>query len=178
MQSFGRCQTNGPQVDRDKKKQELGPGRRDRSAGSSTEATEAHKPLDTSHVQGCSSWCEYDTTRARAHALRAPAATLGRGAKLLKRLRKAKKNAPENEKPVRETTKTHNVMRESDQIILPEMVASVIGVYNGLNFTQGEVKPDMVRRGNGGQQTTDRRLTPNAIAPPHRLLRGGCSDVR
>lgn len=74
--------------------------------------------------------------RARRHFARGN--TSKAGAKLLKRLRKAKKDAPELEKP--ETIKTH--MR--DQIILPEMVASVIGVYNGLNFTQVEVKPDMV----------------------------------
>jgi len=59
-------------------------------------------------------------------------------AKLLKRLRKAKKLAPEGEKP--ETIKTH--LR--DMIIVPEMVASVVGVYNGLGFTQVEIKPDMI----------------------------------
>lgn len=74
--------------------------------------------------------------RARRHFARGN--TSKAGAKLLKRLRKAKKDAPEMEKP--ETIKTH--MR--NQIILPEMVASVVGVYNGLNFTQVEIKPDMV----------------------------------
>lgn len=44
---------------------------------------------------------------------------------LLKRLRKAKKEAPPMEKP--EVVKTH--LR--DMIILPEMVGSMVGVYNG-----------------------------------------------
>jgi len=58
--------------------------------------------------------------------------------KLIKRLRKAKKTAPADSKP--ETIKTH--LR--DMIIVPEMVASVVGVYNGLGFTQVEIKPDMI----------------------------------
>jgi len=58
--------------------------------------------------------------------------------KLVKRLRKAKKETLPDQKPA--TVKTH--LR--DQIILPEMVASVVGVYNGLSFTQVEIKPDMI----------------------------------
>lgn len=55
---------------------------------------------------------------------------IGRGLKrkpmnLIKKLRKAKKEAPPNEKPT--MVKTH--LR--DMIIVPEMVGSVIGVYNG-----------------------------------------------
>jgi len=57
---------------------------------------------------------------------------------LIKRLRKAKKDAPEGDKP--KTVKTH--LR--NMIIVPEMVASVVGVYNGQSFTQVEIKPDMV----------------------------------
>lgn len=60
------------------------------------------------------------------------------GGKLLKRLRKAKKEAPEDGKP--NVIKTHS----RDYIIVPEMVASVVGVYNGLGFTQVEIKPDMI----------------------------------
>jgi len=60
------------------------------------------------------------------------------GDKLLKRLRKAKKDAVGEERP--KTIKTH--LR--DYIILPEMVGSIVGVYNGLGFTQVEVKPDMI----------------------------------
>jgi len=57
---------------------------------------------------------------------------------LIRRLRKAKKDAPEGDKP--KTVKTH--LR--NMIIVPEMVASVVGVYNGQSFTQVEVKPDMI----------------------------------
>ena len=53
---------------------------------------------------------------------------------LLKKLRKAKKECPALEKPA--VVKTH--LR--DMIILPEMVGSMIGVYNGKSFTQVEVK--------------------------------------
>uniref|UniRef100_A0A7N8Y9Z3 40S ribosomal protein S15 n=1 Tax=Mastacembelus armatus TaxID=205130 RepID=A0A7N8Y9Z3_9TELE len=56
---------------------------------------------------------------------------------LLKRLRKAKKEAPPMEKP--EVVKTH--LR--DMIILPEMVGSMVGVYNGKTFNQVEIKPEM-----------------------------------
>uniref|UniRef100_A0A8I5YLQ0 40S ribosomal protein S15 n=1 Tax=Pongo abelii TaxID=9601 RepID=A0A8I5YLQ0_PONAB len=54
---------------------------------------------------------------------------------LLKRLRKAKKEAPPMEKP--EVVKTH--LR--DMIIQPEMVGSMVGVYNG---NQVEIKPEMI----------------------------------
>uniref|UniRef100_A0A452DXZ0 40S ribosomal protein S15 n=1 Tax=Capra hircus TaxID=9925 RepID=A0A452DXZ0_CAPHI len=47
----------------------------------------------------------------------------------LKRLRKAKKDAP----PM-----------ENDMIILPEMVGSMVGVYNGKTFNQVEIKPEMI----------------------------------
>src|ERR1700761_1988835 len=49
---------------------------------------------------------------------------------LLKKLRKAKKEAPVNEKP--EPVKTH--LR--DMIIVPEMIGSIVGVYNGKTFNQ------------------------------------------
>lgn len=48
----------------------------------------------------------------------------------LNRLRKAKKEAALHEKPA--TIKTH--LR--DMIVLPEMVGSVVGVYNGKVFNQ------------------------------------------
>lgn len=53
---------------------------------------------------------------------------------LVKKLRKAKKEAPPNEKP--EIVKTH--LR--NMIIVPEMVGSIVGVYNGKTFNQVEVK--------------------------------------
>lgn len=44
---------------------------------------------------------------------------------LIKKLRKAKTEAPPNEKPA--VVKTH--LR--DMIIVPEMIGSVVGIYNG-----------------------------------------------
>ena len=84
---------------------------------------EVEKLLDLTHAE----LMKLFHARARRHFARG--STSKSGAKLLKRLRKAKKEAGV-EKP--ETIKTH--MR--NQIILPEMVASIVGVYNGLNFTQ------------------------------------------
>jgi len=59
---------------------------------------------------------------------------------LIRRLRKAKakQEAAADGKPV--VVKTH--LR--NMIIVPEMVASTVGVYNGLGFTQVEIKPDMI----------------------------------
>jgi small subunit ribosomal protein S15e len=53
---------------------------------------------------------------------------------LVKKLRKAKKEAPPNEKP--DVVKTH--LR--NMIIVPEMVGSIVGVYNGKAFNQVEIK--------------------------------------
>jgi small subunit ribosomal protein S15e len=68
---------------------------------------------------------------------------IGRGLKpkslaLIKKLRDAKKNAEEGEKP--EPVRTH--LR--NMLIIPEMIGSVIGVYNGKTFNQVEIKPDMI----------------------------------
>lgn len=49
---------------------------------------------------------------------------------LVKKLRRAKKEAPPNEKP--EIVKTH--LR--NMIIVPEMVGSIVGIYNGKTFNQ------------------------------------------
>ncbi|CEP15156.1 hypothetical protein [Parasitella parasitica] len=56
---------------------------------------------------------------------------------LIKKLRAAKKNAPAGEKP--EVVKTH--LR--NMIIVPEMIGSIVGVYNGKVFNQVEIKPEM-----------------------------------
>lgn len=53
---------------------------------------------------------------------------------LLRKLRKAKKEAGPMEKPA--IVKTH--LR--NMIVLPEMVGSILGVYNGRVFNQVEVK--------------------------------------
>ena len=57
---------------------------------------------------------------------------------LIKKLRKAKKEASPLEKP--EVVKTH--LR--DMIVVPEMVGSIVGVYNGKAFNQVEIKPEMI----------------------------------
>lgn len=57
---------------------------------------------------------------------------------MLTKIRKAKKEAPEGEKPA--VVKTH--LRNA--IILPEMVGSVIGVHNGKVWGIVDVKPQMI----------------------------------
>ncbi|AQZ12132.1 RPS15 (YOL040C) [Zygosaccharomyces parabailii] len=59
-------------------------------------------------------------------------------ARFMKKLRAAKLAAPENEKPV--AVKTH--MR--NMIVFPEMIGSVVGVYNGKSFNQVEIRPEML----------------------------------
>ncbi|PKI83925.1 Mus81p [Malassezia vespertilionis] len=56
---------------------------------------------------------------------------------LIKKLRKAKMEAPPNEKPTIVRTHLRNM------IVVPEMIGSVIGVYNGKVFTTVEIKPEM-----------------------------------
>lgn len=57
---------------------------------------------------------------------------------LVKKLRKAKKDAKTTDKPT--VIKTH--LR--DLPILPEMVGSVVAVYNGKVFNVVEIKPEMI----------------------------------
>ena len=49
---------------------------------------------------------------------------------LIKKLRKAKKETPSGEKP--DPVRTH--LR--NMIVVPEMIGSIIGVYNGKTFNQ------------------------------------------
>ncbi|TKC46272.1 hypothetical protein EI555_019333 [Monodon monoceros] len=59
-------------------------------------------------------------------------------ASLQKCLRKAQKEAPPKEKPA--VVNTHlRVM-----VILPETVASMVGIYNHKTFNQVEIKPEMI----------------------------------
>ncbi|ANB14717.1 ribosomal 40S subunit protein S15 [Sugiyamaella lignohabitans] len=58
--------------------------------------------------------------------------------RFVKKLRAAKLAAGPNEKPA--VVKTH--LR--NMLVLPEMIGSVIGVYNGKVFNQVEIKPEMV----------------------------------
>merc|ERR1712198_76806 len=57
---------------------------------------------------------------------------------LMKKLRKAKKEAPPLEKPA--VVKTH--LR--NMIVLPDMIGSIVGVHNGKTFNQVEIKPEMI----------------------------------
>ena len=57
---------------------------------------------------------------------------------LLKRLRKAKRETQPNEKPVSVRTHLRNM------VVLPEMIGSMIEIYNGKTFNSVEIKPDMV----------------------------------
>jgi len=57
---------------------------------------------------------------------------------LTKKLRKAKREAVQGEKP--EVVRTH--LR--DAIVVPEMVGSMVGVYNGVTFNAVEIKPEMI----------------------------------
>eukprot|EP00286_Rhodomonas_abbreviata_P024205 CAMPEP_0181307960 /NCGR_PEP_ID=MMETSP1101-20121128/11179_1 /TAXON_ID=46948 /ORGANISM="Rhodomonas abbreviata, Strain Caron Lab Isolate" /LENGTH=144 /DNA_ID=CAMNT_0023414253 /DNA_START=36 /DNA_END=470 /DNA_ORIENTATION=- len=57
---------------------------------------------------------------------------------LIKKLRKAKKEAPMHEKP--DVVKTH--LR--NLVIMPDMIGSVVGVYNGKSYVSVEIKAEMV----------------------------------
>ena len=57
---------------------------------------------------------------------------------LIKKLRKAKKEATPGERP--EAVRTH--LR--NMIVVPEMIGSVVGVYNGKSFNQVEIKAEMI----------------------------------
>merc|ERR1719455_42823 len=57
---------------------------------------------------------------------------------LLKKLRKAKRETAYGEKP--EAIKTH--LR--NMVIVPEMIGSVVAVYNGKQYICVEIKPDMI----------------------------------
>merc|ERR1712232_484463 len=74
---------------------------------------------------------------------RTSAPSLSRGLNIkvrnfIRKLRKAKTACPYGEKP--EVVKTH--LR--NQIVMPEMVGSVAGVYNGKAFNSVEIKPEMI----------------------------------
>lgn len=56
----------------------------------------------------------------------------------MKKLRAAKLAAPENEKPAPVRTHMRNM------IIFPEMIGSMVGVYNGKSFNQVDIRPEMV----------------------------------
>ncbi|KNC84258.1 40S ribosomal protein S15 [Sphaeroforma arctica JP610] len=57
---------------------------------------------------------------------------------LIKRLRKAKKEAVPGERPHGIKTQLRNM------VIVPEMIGSVVGIYNGKSFNGVEIKPEMI----------------------------------
>merc|ERR1712014_398523 len=57
---------------------------------------------------------------------------------LLKKLRAKKQGVPYGEKP--EPVKTH--LR--NMVIVPEMIGSIVAIYNGKQFISAEMKPEMV----------------------------------
>ena len=65
---------------------------------------------------------------------------------LIKRLRKAKKECPELEKPA--CIKTH--LR--NMIVVPEMIGSVVGIHNGKTFNQVEIKVSCGWDGGGAER--------------------------
>uniref|UniRef100_A0A9J7ZK81 40S ribosomal protein S15 n=1 Tax=Cyprinus carpio carpio TaxID=630221 RepID=A0A9J7ZK81_CYPCA len=96
---------------------------------------EAH--LQEIHLQRCGSG------PAAGHVLRAADAALLRQTEEEAEPRPQEEaavspQAPPMEKP--EVVKTH--LR--DMVILPEMVGSMVGVYNGKTFNQVEIKPEMI----------------------------------
>ena len=59
-------------------------------------------------------------------------------ARFVNKLKKSKKMAAQGEKP--KTMKTHY----RNCIIVPDMIHSVVGVYNGKKFNDVEIKPEMI----------------------------------
>ena len=85
------------------------------------------KLLDLSHEELVQMFCARQRRRFMRGLTRKPMA-------LIKRLRKAKKDLGPLEKP--QIIKTH--LR--NMIIVPEMIGSIVGVYNGKSFTIVEIK--------------------------------------
>eukprot|EP01066_Platyproteum_vivax_P007944 Platyproteum_vivax@DN3235_c0_g1_i2.p1 len=57
---------------------------------------------------------------------------------LMKKLRAAKKEAPYGEKPKAVNTHLRSL------VIVPDMIGSVVGVYNGKQYINVEIKPEMI----------------------------------
>ena len=92
---------------------------------------ELDKLLDLNHEE----FAKLITSRARRRIFRGLKAKPKR---FIARLRKAKKNCGPLDKP--EPVKTH--LR--NMLIMPEMIGSIVGVYNGKVFNGIEIKPEMV----------------------------------
>ncbi|CAD7933428.1 unnamed protein product [Amoebophrya sp. A120] len=92
---------------------------------------ELDKLLDLSNTELMELMCARQRRKFSRGISRAPTT-------LLKKLRAAKKVTPYGEKP--QAVKTH--LR--NMVIVPEMIGSVVGVYNGKLFVNAEVKPEMI----------------------------------
>jgi len=92
---------------------------------------ELEKLLDLSNTELMELMCARQRRKFSRGISRAPTT-------LLKKLRKAKKDVPYGEKP--QAVKTH--LR--NMVIVPEMIGSIVGVYNGKQFINAEVKPEMI----------------------------------
>merc|ERR1719231_1499022 len=57
---------------------------------------------------------------------------------LLRKLRISKKECPVGEKPTPVRTHLRNM------VIVPEMIGSIVAVYNGKQFINAEIKPEMI----------------------------------
>ena len=73
--------------------------------------------------------------------------------RLENKLKKAKKAAQQGDKP--KTVKTHY----RNCLIVPEMVHSVVGIYNGKKFHEVEIKPEMIGHYLGEFSLTYKQIT-------------------
>merc|ERR1712060_644622 len=105
---------------------------------------------------------------------------------LLKKLRKAKRETAYGDKP--EAVKTH--LR--NMVIVPEMIGSVVGAYNGKQYINVEIKPEMIghylgefsitykpikhgRAGMAGKGAfIPLRLAPHGALPARRAISSAC----
>ena len=98
----------------------------------------SYRGVDLENLLDLSNEQLVDLLHARARRRLAHRGLKRKHTSLLKKLRKAKKAVTGvGEKPA--TVKTH--LR--DMIIVPEMIGSVVGVYNGKTFNSVEIKPEM-----------------------------------
>merc|ERR1712194_602907 len=92
---------------------------------------ELEKLLDLSNTDLMELMCARQRRKFSRGVSRAPTT-------VLKKLRAAKVGVPYGEKP--EKVKTH--LR--NMVIVPEMVGSIVAIYNGKLFMTAEVKPEMI----------------------------------
>jgi small subunit ribosomal protein S15e len=92
---------------------------------------ELEKLLDLSNEELMELFCARQRRKFSRGISRAPTS-------LLKKLRDVKKNTPYGEKPTAIKTHLRNM------VIVPEMIGSMVGVYNGKQLINAEIKPEMI----------------------------------